>query len=227
VEFIPIAEKTGLIRLLTARVLRASLQAAARWAEAGQPVPVSVNLSPRILRDPGFTTTVADLLRLTGIDPSMLCFEVTESTVMHDAPTSRTALEQLDELGVSLSIDDFGTGYSSLAAIRDLPLQELKVDRSFVIGMENDPGAAAIVGSTVALAHRLGMRVIAEGVETEQALELLAEMGCDVAQGFHLGRPMPESQLLKWLDDWHRRGGSAAVVPIRSDGGARRRRSGA
>jgi diguanylate cyclase (GGDEF)-like protein len=216
-EFIPIAEKTGLIRPLTSHVLRTAMGAAAGWATLGRAIRLSVNISARSLTDTTIVTLIADLLRASGIAPEQLMLEITESSIMFDPTRAGDVLNRLDDLGVGISIDDFGTGYSSLAHIRELPIDEIKVDRSFVTQMDGEPGSAIIVGSTIALAHRLGLSVVGEGVETERALDVLTEAGCDLAQGFHIARPMPEASLIRWLDEHEGpvNGDNVMPLPIR------------
>lgn len=213
-EFIPIAEKTGLIRPLTGHVLRTTMAAASGWAAAGRPIRLSVNISARSLTDTTLVTLVADLLRASGLDPSLLTLEITESSVIEDGARTGGVLERIDDLGVGISIDDFGTGYSSLSHVRELPVQEIKVDRSFITQMEGEQGSAIIVGSTIALAHRLGLTVVGEGVETEGVLQILTDAGCDIVQGFLIARPMPEASLLRWLDEYEGRFADPKVTPL-------------
>jgi diguanylate cyclase (GGDEF)-like protein len=188
-QFIGDAERLGLMRELTAAVLDMALDAAATWQAAGQPCPVAVNVSVANLADRSLPEQVRRLLEARGLAPSALVLEVTETALMRDTSRAVTVLHELRELGVRLSIDDYGTGYSSLGRLRDLPINELKLDRSFIAELATDPRAAAIVESTIALAHSLGLSLVAEGIETEQALRRLTEMGCDVGQGYHIARP--------------------------------------
>jgi diguanylate cyclase (GGDEF)-like protein len=189
--FIEVAETTGLIRSLTLRVLTAGLRDRARWALDGVALELAVNVSVRSLLDPQFPTEVARALRAAGAPPECLKLEITESTIMADPATAKAVLEQLAAMGVGLAVDDFGTGYSSLAYLKELPVGELKIDRSFVINMHADRDDALIVRSTIELAHNLGLRVVAEGVEGAAALAELRRLGCDGAQGYHLSRPLP------------------------------------
>jgi diguanylate cyclase (GGDEF)-like protein len=198
-EFIPIAERSGLIGLLTTRVLDASLAAVADWRRQGVDLGVAVNLSARSLQDTDLLDEVSRLLRRHGVPASRLTLEVTESSVMADPTRAIALLHQLRALGVRLSVDDFGTGYSSLSYLKSLPVQEVKIDRSFVIGLSSQGEDVAIVRAIVDLGRHLGLEVVAEGVEDEATWDLLASMGCDLAQGWHHGRPMPVADLVPWL----------------------------
>jgi len=198
-DFIPLAEHTGLIRPLTLRVLEDALAQCAAWAAEGLDLPVAVNLSARNLADPDLPDLVAERLRAAGVAPDRLKLEITESSLMADRVGARAILDRLAEMGVALSIDDFGTGYSSLAYLSDLPVSELKIDRGFVARMGGGRRDAFIVRATIDLGRSLGLSVVAEGVETEEEWCELARLGCDLAQGFFLGRPMPAAQLSGWL----------------------------
>ncbi len=199
-EFVPLAERTGLIKQLSVSVLDAALRQMRAWADAGRDMTVAVNLSARNLLEADLPETVAGLLADHGVPADRLILEITESAVMSDETHSLDVLVRLGELGVSLSIDDFGTGYSSLSRLRRLPVDEIKIDRSFVAHMDRERGDALIVQSTVELAHNLGLRVVAEGVETKAIWTALAELGCDYAQGYFLCRPMPPDALCAWLE---------------------------
>jgi diguanylate cyclase (GGDEF)-like protein/PAS domain S-box-containing protein len=199
-RFIPIAEETGLISSIGAWVMRRACRDAATWPrQGGTPLAVSVNVSPRQLRDPGFVDEVRDILTATGLEPSQLQIEVTESAVMHDPQEARTRLEQLQRVGVSLAIDDFGTGYSSLGQLRHFPFDSLKVDRTFMLGLGQDQTNAAIVSGVIALARNLGLAVVGEGIETRAQLEQLQALGCDRGQGYYLARPLSPESLSKLL----------------------------
>jgi diguanylate cyclase (GGDEF)-like protein len=217
-EFIPVAEKTGLIRPLTYGVLREALSAWARWRAAGLDIPIAVNISPRNLADPDFVSTVAGIVRAAGADPGSITFEITEDSLLHDSSRAAGVLERIAAMGITISIDDFGTGYSSLGYLQRLPVTELKIDRSFVMRMDLDEADRTIVDSTIDLAHRLGITVVAEGVETAATLEFLARAGCDVAQGFHIARPMPEAKLRSWLENHRTEPGLAPVIRLRAAG---------
>jgi diguanylate cyclase (GGDEF)-like protein len=198
-EFIPAAERTGLIKPLTHRVLTIALAQARCWADAGVDLRVAVNVSARCLLDLDFPTQVRALLDEHGVDATMLELELTESTIMSDPGRALEVLTSLHDMGVLLSIDDFGTGYSSMAYLKELPVDELKIDRAFVSGIADGGSDAAIVRSTVELARNLDLCVVAEGVETERVWNQLVQLGCDVAQGYYLSRPLPAEHLLAWL----------------------------
>ncbi len=198
-EFIPIAEKTGLLRPVTATVLGEGIAACARWLRDGRRVSVSVNLSPRSLLDPELVSDVAALLALHQVPADLLVLEITEHGVISELADTMAVLHALRDLGVLLSVDDFGTGYSSLSYLSRLPVHEVKIDRQFVTGLDRDPQCAAIVRSVVDLGQNLGLRVVAEGVETLSTWEQLQDMGCDLAQGFLLARPMPLEDVADWL----------------------------
>jgi diguanylate cyclase (GGDEF)-like protein len=198
-EFIPLAEQTGLVRPLTSFVLEEALKQCAAWRRAGNDVGVAVNLSVRSLVDSGITDEVARMLADIGVPASALTLEVTESSIMVDPEGSVAVLEQLRALGVSIAIDDFGTGYSSLTYLRKLPVDEVKVDRSFVMSLAEDENDAAIVQSTIVLGRNLGLRVVAEGVEDAAARDRLIRFGCDAAQGYFYSRPQLAADLGEWL----------------------------
>ncbi len=198
-RFIPLAEQTGLIVPLTEWVLNAALAQVATWAQEGLEVAVSVNLSLRNLRDPHLCETVASLLRRHAVAPDHLCLELTESVLMADVEGTRAVVDQLAGLGVRLAIDDFGTGYSSLAYLSQLPVHELKIDRSFVQHLASGSANQTIVASTIGLGHSLGMKVVTEGVETREAWALLSMMNADLGQGYFLARPAPAPEMAGWL----------------------------
>jgi EAL domain-containing protein (putative c-di-GMP-specific phosphodiesterase class I) len=197
-DLLPAAEQAGLMRQLTDTVLELALTAAARWWPAHQ-VPVSVNLSAANVTDLDLPAKVAAALARHRLPHEALTLELVEDTLMADPERGRTVLGDLRRLGVRTSIDDYGTGYSSLAYLRHLPADELKLDRSLTADVDRDPRAAAIVKHTVALAHDLGLRLVAEGVEDAVTGLVLARLGCDVAQGFAIARPLPEEEFLGWL----------------------------
>ena len=194
-DFLPIAEETGLIRQLTPYLLGRVLADARRWIDLGTPLRVSVNLTASDLVDPGLPDAVAEALHLAGVPAQLLCLEVTEQHLLEDRDTVFATLHGLRKLGVLLAIDDYGTGYCGLAYLRDLPVDYVKIDRSFVMTMMTDRANEIIVRSSMELAHRLGFRVVAEGVEDADALPRLVEHGCELAQGFLLGEPMPPAQI--------------------------------
>ena len=211
-EFIPLAEQTGLIEPLTFFVLKSALEQCRQWNDAGHDINVAVNLSVRSLLDPDLSGRVEALLAETGVPGSRLTLEITESGVMADPNRAIALLERLAATGVKLSVDDFGTGYSSLSYLRRLPVHEVKVDRSFVFRMATDPSDATIVQSIIELGHNLGLRTVAEGVEDQISWDLLRGMGCDVAQGYLLSKPIPAQALTRWMDDV-RRASFSSVEP--------------
>jgi diguanylate cyclase (GGDEF)-like protein len=199
-EFIPIAERSGLVGLLTSHVLDRSLAAVAAWRRQGHDLGIAVNLSTRSLHDADLVAEVSSLLRRHDVPADRLTLEVTESSVMADPARAIELLHQLRDLGVRLSVDDFGTGYSSLSYLKRLPVQEVKIDRSFVTGLrEHGSEDVAIVRAIVDLGRHLGLEVVAEGVEDQETWDLLASMGCDLVQGWHLSKAMPVGGLLPWL----------------------------
>jgi diguanylate cyclase (GGDEF)-like protein len=198
-EFIPVAEGTGIILPLTERVLDLALAQMRIWLDAGHAVPVAVNLSTRCLLDSGLPDLVARLLAEHGVPAGLLRLEVTESAVMVDATRCMEVLQRLHELGVKLSIDDFGTGYSSMSYLRRLPVDELKIDRSFVLGMTTTSQDAVLVRTAIDLGHNLGLTVVAEGVEGAEHVTALRELGCDIAQGYHYARPMAGGAMTELL----------------------------
>jgi len=198
-DFIPIAEVTSLIHPLTAWVLEKSIAQCRLWHSQGLIVSVAVNLSARNLLDENMPKLVRTLLQKYDLPASALELEITESSIMSDPSRALRVLQQLHELGTQLSIDDFGTGYSSLAYLKKLPVQTLKIDYSFIRNMLDDKQDELIVESTIHLAHSLSLKVVAEGVENAALIDRLSSMGCDEAQGYHIGRPMPLSQIDEWM----------------------------
>ena len=199
-EFIPLAERTGLIGPLTRWVLERAIRQCRDWEQSGLPLKMAVNLSARTLYDQELLSTVTGLLQAYAIAPSRLTLEITESTLMDDPERARTALAGLRALGVSIAIDDFGTGYSSLAYLKRLPIDEIKIDKAFVLGLgvDADPADVAIVRAVVAMARPLQCEVVAEGVESWEIWMFLRELGCDLAQGYYLSRPLPAAALEQW-----------------------------
>ncbi len=194
-EFISLAERIGVINTLTFRVLETAIKQCGAWANAGVHIPVAVNLSPISLLDGQLVDRVQEILKAQGCTACSLVLEVTEGALMADTPRAQETLARLHAMGIVLSIDDFGTGYSSLARLKNLPLSEVKIDQSFVIDMLEDDNDAAIVRATIDLAHNLGLKVVAEGVETAGHLERLKSFGCDMAQGYYLSRPLPPTEM--------------------------------
>jgi diguanylate cyclase (GGDEF)-like protein len=212
-EFIPFAEQTGFIRVLTRWVMERSAELCQELAGKGHHLKVSVNLSTRDLLDQDLPAKFADLLVRHKLSPGSFCLEITESAIMDDPVRAQNTLERLSAMGVDLSIDDFGTGYSSLAYLKRLPVNELKIDKSFVLNMENDDGDSKIVRSTIDLGHNMGLRVVAEGIESEAVWRLLAKMGCDQGQGYFMSRPIPGDQMIAWLEKWQ----APVAIAVTSD----------
>ena len=213
-EFVPLAERTGIIHRLTEFVLSDALRQCRHWLDSGLELPVAVNISARNLLDGEFPGLVASLLRKWRIPALMLQLEITENSMMGDPERVRACLLALEALEVRLSIDDFGTGYSSLAYLKDLPVSELKIDRSFVMGLHAHPANRMIVNSVISLGQNLGLRVVAEGVEDWNAWSELSGLGCDFAQGYYLARPMPAADIPAWRLVWlAEHGGATAEEP--------------
>jgi diguanylate cyclase (GGDEF)-like protein len=200
-EFVPIAEQTGLITPLTSYVLDAALAQVRAWKDQGRELSVAVNLSARSFLDAQLAVEIPRLLEKWDVEARLLELEITESMLMLDPGRAQAVLERLSRIGLTLSVDDFGTGYSSLANLKRLPVDVIKIDKSFVMDMAIDASDAAIVRSTIDLAHNLGLRVVAEGVESHQAWTRLDELGCDLAQGFYVSRPLPASDLGRLLTE--------------------------
>ncbi|HUK55142.1 MAG TPA: EAL domain-containing protein [Nitrospiria bacterium] len=200
-QFIGPAEQTGLIGPLTQWVITTALNDDRAWRDAQIPLTVSVNLSTRSLHDSRLPVQLAEWLRLHGGSPERLELEITESAIMADPGQALEILFKVYEMGVRFSIDDFGTGYSSLAYLRKLPVDAIKIDKSFVINMASDPNDLVIVRSTIELGHNMGIKVVAEGVENKETYQRLIELGCDAAQGYYMSRPLPLAELNRWLDE--------------------------
>jgi diguanylate cyclase (GGDEF)-like protein len=198
-EFIGLAETTTLIHRLTGIVLDKALALSREWLDRGTEVPVAVNVSARTLLDHNFAATVIDRLDTANVPPRLLCIELTESAIMSDPDGALAVLRKLHDMGVRLSVDDFGTGYSSMAYLKILPVDELKVDRSFVKDMTTNASDSVLVQSAIDLGHNLGLSVVAEGVEDDTTLSALKIAGADIVQGFYLGRPMTQDLLELWL----------------------------
>ncbi len=201
-NFIPFAETTGFIRMLTLWMMEQVARLSEQLQQQGVQLKFSVNLSTRDLLDQELPTAFAAILQRHRLQPAALCLEITESAIMDDPARAQNTLERLSNMGFALSIDDFGTGYSSLAYLKRLPVDELKIDKSFVMKMAQDQDDAKIVRSTVDLGHNLGLRVVAEGVESEEVWFLLRQMGCDQGQGYFMGKPMPVQHFLAWREQW-------------------------
>jgi diguanylate cyclase len=201
VEFVGAIEHAGLSRALTRRVLELALNQLHAWRNAGHDLHVAVNTTVADLLDTNFPTEVAEALAARGLPADSLILEVTESSVLSDPTRIGNVLARLGELGIGLALDDFGTGYSSLTHLKLLPVREVKIDRSFVRRMCTDSTDAAIVYAMIQLARKLGIRVVAEGVEDEQTWTALNELGCQLIQGYALSPPVPAAQLEHLLTD--------------------------
>ncbi len=205
-EFIPVAEQTGMIRELTFWALNSALRQCAAWKEREELV-ISVNVSARDLLDPSLPDLIQRALDTWSVDPSRLTLELTETAMMQDRRNTMDVLNRLAAVGLALSIDDFGSGYSSLTYLQRLPVDELKIEKDFVVNMEENQSDAIIVRTVVDLGHNFDLSVVAEGVETDRAYRMLADMGCDVAQGYFIAKPMPATEFEQYL------GISAAAYP--------------
>lgn len=203
-HFIPIAERIGVMQQLTFMVLHSVLAQLETWQASGLDIKVAVNLSMRNLSDESLPEDIASALKTYHILPSNLILEITESSMMLNPALANTTLTTLSELGVECSIDDFGTGYSSLAYLKNLPAAEIKIDKSFVTHMTTNENDAIIVHATIVMAHNMGYRVVAEGVENAEILELLQILGCDIVQGYFFSKPLPASAVPAWVA-WHNR----------------------
>ncbi|WP_207915602.1 EAL domain-containing protein, partial [Micromonospora sp. 15K316] len=209
-ELIRVAEQSAVMRLLTRRVVDDVVEQLAKWTATGVGLRAALNVSVRDLHTGEIADQIADRLIRYGVPPERLQLEITEGALMADPRRVLATISRLHRIGVAISLDDFGTGYSSLQHLRRLPLSEVKVDRSFVLGMADDPDDAAIVRSMIELAGALGLRVVAEGVEDERTWRMLHAAGCDAAQGWFYARPMPAQELVTWL---------ARYRPVRPTGG--------
>ena len=201
VEFVPLAERTGMIGAVTDWVLASALGQCALWSEAGLELPVAINLSGADVLDARLAERIDNALKTAGLPGRMLQCEISEDTVLADPQRAIASLARLRTMGVQLSLDDFGKGQSSMSYLKRLPLDQIKIDRSFVMGMASDESDAAIVRTTIDLGRNLGLEVVAEGVETDEVLSDLAALHCDIAQGFGLSRPLPADELERWLTE--------------------------
>ncbi|MDQ1700325.1 MAG: hypothetical protein QOG34_2188 [Frankiaceae bacterium] len=220
-EFIPLAEQTGLMRAITQYVVDTALEQLSEWWQSGLRVQAAVNVCARDLYDREFADFLRERLDHHGVPPRALMIEVTESVLMADPGRAATTLLSLADVGVGVSLDDFGTGYSSLVHLKRLPVSEVKIDRSFVLRMDVNEDDAAIVRSIIDLASALGLRVVAEGVETQESWDRLSVYGCDAAQGWYLAKAMPADAVTSWLADYGRKARSA-TVPAQAHPGERR-----
>jgi diguanylate cyclase (GGDEF)-like protein len=201
-RFIPFAEQTGFVRVLTMWMIEQVAQMSQSLTQQGLRMKLAVNLSTRDLMDQDLPTKIEQIIGRYDVDPSLLVMEITESAIMDDPQRALQTLNRLHAMGMKLSIDDFGTGYSSLAYLKRLPVDELKIDKSFVMNMESDLQDAKIVYSTIDLAHNLGLTVVAEGVESAKSWKLLAGLSCDEVQGYFIAKPMPGEQFANWARQW-------------------------
>lgn len=199
-EFIAQAERTGMIQPLTARILDASLRQMRQWGEQNHDFSVCLNISPRILHDAHFPMALQGVVDEYGLTTDKLILEITETAIFFDPDNAMRILSQLRDLGFHIAIDDFGTGYSSLSYLQKMPLDELKIDQSFIREIHTNPADAVIVRSTIELAHNLGLKVVAEGIEDPEHIGLLQDMACDFAQGYFFSRPQPGEDISKWLE---------------------------
>ena len=199
-EFIPVAEKTGVIRQISAWVIDQAMQQAQRFHQQGLLLRISINLSAKNLQEMELPDSVLTGLQQYGISADSLCFEITETAMMMDPSRSIRNILALHECGIRLSIDDFGTGYSSLAYLKSLPVTEIKIDRSFVSEMRHDNDDQVIVRTTLNMSHNLGKEVVAEGIEDQETYQVLLELGCDIGQGYFIARPQPIDALMTWLE---------------------------
>ena len=200
--FIPVAEKSGQIHGITWWTVNAALRLMKEWPVFQQPLHVAVNISARVLRDPGFVDSVRSALNIWGVKAEQLTLEITESALMEDTSVSYAALDELKQLGLSISIDDFGTGYSSMSYFKYIPANELKIDQSFVCYMLDNTMDQHIVKTIIEMAHGFDLKVVAEGIENAETLQALKQQGCDIAQGYHLARPMPQQDFIDWLNSY-------------------------
>ena len=198
-EFIPLAERTGQIKPITDWVIETAVRQSKAWRDAGYDLHIAVNVSARWFQNTGLADKINEVLQSQNMPADFLEIELTENMLMSDIANISSVLNQISDLGVTIAIDDFGTGYSSLAYLKTLPLQTLKIDKSFVLNMASDENDAIIVRSTIALAHNLGLSVVAEGIENAETLNLLLEQGCDGAQGYHFSKPQPPDKFLDWV----------------------------
>lgn len=212
IEFVQLAEQAGTITPLTNWMLEAAFSQTYAWREAGLHCPLAVNLSAHDLYDPGLIDRIRGMFVTWGLESELIQFELTESTFMADPNAAMATLASLRDLGVQLFVDDYGTGYSSLSYLKELPVDALKIDKSFITPMTAKCASAVIVKSTIELGHNLGLKIVAEGVESQDVWGHLATVGCDVAQGFLISRPLPAEEFLTWHEKWRQTSGSGGVV---------------
>lgn len=201
-EFIPLAERTGLLRQLSRWVLKHTLEQTAAWHENGIAIEVAVNISPSTLLDPELPDTITGLLASYKLPRGTITLEITETSIVKDPDLAMEVLLRLADMGIKISIDDFGTGYSSLSYLKKMPASEVKIDKSFVMDMLENESDAVIVKATIDLAHNLGMRVVAEGVETQEVKNRLEELNCDIVQGYLYSKPLTSQDFPPWFSSW-------------------------
>jgi diguanylate cyclase len=201
-QFIPFAEQTGIIPKITLWMLNEACRVHAMFTQQGITVCIAVNIAMQDLIDQDLPEKIAAMFKLHGVDANAISLEVTEGSIMDDPERAEMTLQKLSDMGIKIAIDDFGTGYSSLAYLKRLPVNKLKIDRSFVMNMEHSESDISIVRSTIDLAHNLNLEVVAEGIENQASWDLLAKMGCDYGQGYFMGKPMPVTQYAEWLEKW-------------------------
>jgi EAL domain-containing protein (putative c-di-GMP-specific phosphodiesterase class I) len=215
-EFIELAETSDLIGLLTDRTLEQSLAQCVTWRNSGHDITIAANISARLMQDAEFPAVVTKKLDDLGADPRWLTIEITENAFFSDPQRALNATRQINRLGIQLAIDDFGVGYSSFAYLKNLPVHQLKIDKSFISDISSNQEDEFIVESIITLCQGLGLQVVAEGVEDEQIYRQLREMGCDLAQGFWMSPPVVAGELVPWWDKWQRRQpGLTADTPLR------------
>jgi EAL domain-containing protein (putative c-di-GMP-specific phosphodiesterase class I) len=210
-DFIPFAEQTGYIKYITLWVMNAAVRQCGQWLQQGLEVNVSLNISARDLLNPDLPALFDGMLQRHGCLARLITLEITESAVLDDPDHALANLQALRATGCALSIDDYGTGYSSLSYLRQMPVSEMKIDRSFVMHLLDNPNDEIIVRSTIELAHNMGLKVTAEGVESEDVLNRLRELGCDLAQGYLISKPIPREQLERWFAESRWAAGSSAM----------------
>ncbi|HEX9146261.1 MAG TPA: EAL domain-containing protein, partial [Candidatus Binatia bacterium] len=213
-QFIPFAEKGGLVHTLTLWVLRAAVNQARQWKDAGIDIDIAVNVSARDLEDESFPEYIAKLCAATKIPHSALTLELTEWDLMIDPANAEMAIRRLSATGARLAIDDFGTGYSGLSYLQKLPVNEIKIDKSFVVNLMSEQRNVAIVRSVIDLGRNLDLVVVAEGVEDQSTWDLLADLGCDMGQGYHICQPLEPQALIQWLSSSPWRAAPGITAPV-------------
>ena len=210
--FIPIAEKSGQIHDITSWTINTALRLIKDWPNMETPLTVAINISARVLRDHDLVDYIKSALNIWNADPGRLILEITESALMEDITTSFETLDELREVGLNISIDDFGTGYSSMAYFKNIPASELKIDQSFISYMLENAMDQHIVKTIITMAQGFNLKVVAEGIENLRTFNALKELGCDVAQGYYLARPMPQKEFIQWLNNYQQ---SHALTKLR------------